>query len=270
MGWKKKYRKKEGNKRRRRSGRKGGTNRRRRGNESNKSKERKRRITGIVRGREWRGRKREKGEKRRRKRRGKKRDRNGKREEGEESESKRAEWCARAPLPGLYGNVGQIYHSGLTVQFSYLPRAACRSTPNHPSSRGGWSCWWRRSRATGNGDAGIGGLKRPIEDLQTRCPPLSLLFVLTHPLTLFCWHPPPSLVPSVQPTLSTNLPHPFTTTILLLSSSVTVRSAPTDDSTTWRTAERNESRMWNFVNKRNTYIYWKSWYERLSLGNVRG
>lgn len=82
-----------------------------------------------------------------------------------------------------------------------------------------WGCWDR-------------GLKRPIEDLQTRCPPLSLLFVLTHPLTLFCWHPPPSLVPSVQPTLSTNLPHPFTTTILLLSSSVTVRSAPTDDSTT--------------------------------------
>lgn len=47
-------------------------------------------------------------------------------------ESKRAAWYARAPLPGLYGNVGQIYHSGLTVQFSYLPRAACRSTPNHP------------------------------------------------------------------------------------------------------------------------------------------
>lgn len=55
-----------------------------------------------------------------------------KRKREEEYGSKRATRYARAPLPGLYGNVGQIYHSGLTVQFSYLPRAACRSTPNHP------------------------------------------------------------------------------------------------------------------------------------------
>lgn len=63
----------------------------------------------------------------------------------------------RAPLPGLYGNVGQIYHSGLTVQFSYLPRAACRSTPNHPGADGA-AGGGETVRATGNGDGcWIGG-----------------------------------------------------------------------------------------------------------------
>lgn len=104
----------------------------------------------------------------------KRENRRGKRE-GEEYESKRAAWYARAPLLGLYGNVGQIYHSGLTVQFSYLPRAACRSTPNHPRASGvagggdggeRESCWW-------TGETADRGLKRPIENLQTRCHPLS-------------------------------------------------------------------------------------------------
>lgn len=61
------------------------------------------------------------------------------------------------------------------MQFSYLPRAACRSTPNHPRASGvdgggdggeRESCWW-------TGETADRGLKRPIEDLQTRCHPLS-------------------------------------------------------------------------------------------------
>jgi len=80
-------------------------------------------------------------------------------------ERKRAARYARAPLPGLYGNVGQIYHSGLTVQFSYLPRAACRSTPNHPRALQGrtevvggerGSCLVNGGRRTADR-----GLKRP-------------------------------------------------------------------------------------------------------------
>lgn len=110
--------------------------------------------------------------------------------------------AARAPLLGLYGNVGQIYHSGLTVQFSYLPRAACRSTPNHSSSRGGWSCWWRRSSATGNGDARSGAEAADRGSANTLLPS-------SRTLILFCRHPRTTnpLVLSVQPTLSTNLPH---------------------------------------------------------------
>ena len=122
------------------------------------------------------------------------------------------------------------------------------STPNHPSSRGGWSCWWRRSRATGNGDAGSGaeaadrGSANTLPSSLARLFALSLSHTHTHTFSLstsfslillpssagILRHP---YVPSVQPTLSTNLPHPFSTTILLLASSVTVRSAPTNDST---------------------------------------
>lgn len=63
-----------------------------------------------------------------------------------------------APVLGLYGNVGQIYHSGLTVQFSYLPRAACRyPKPSIPDSRRVMGVGWIAGRA-----------KLQIEDLQTR------------------------------------------------------------------------------------------------------
>lgn len=137
-----------------RRGRKGGTNRGRRGNESNKSKERSRgegwsvAATRKSKGERWKG-----------VSRGREKDEQTKREEIEGKKEKnprgRERSDARAPLPGLYGNVGQIYHSGLTVQFSYLPRAACRSTPNHPELQGRmepllveakpgyweWGCW---------------------------------------------------------------------------------------------------------------------------------
>ena len=123
------------------------------------------------------------------------------------------------------------------------------STPNHPSSRGGWSCWWWRSRATGNGDAGSGAEAADRGSANTLPSSLARLFALSLSLSLIHTHTHilstsfsltlllssagilrHPYVPSVQPTLSTNLPHPFATTILLLASSVTVRSAPTDDS----------------------------------------
>lgn len=98
----------------------------------------------------------------------------------------------RAPLPGLYGNVGQIYHSGLTVQFSYLPRAACRSTPNHPrapgadgSGDGGCECGGRRTG--GNGGSGAEAPDRG--SANTLSPP----HPHSRPLSLFL---PPSLPPS--------------------------------------------------------------------------
>ena len=53
------------------------------------------------------------------------------------------------------------------------------STPNHPSSRGGWSCWWWRSRATGNGDAGSGAEAADRGSANTLPSSLARLFALS-------------------------------------------------------------------------------------------
>lgn len=121
----------------------------------------------------------------------------------------------RAPLPGLYGNVGQIYHSGLTVQFSYLPRAACRLYPK--PSRGGWSRWWRRSRARYRGmgmDAGSGAEAADRGSANTL--PSSLAPFLSHSVRLIPLSIHHRSYPS-SPGIPTSLYSPFSSLSLCLS-----------------------------------------------------
>lgn len=77
-------------------------------------------------------------------------------------------------------SAGVIWKCWSNISFrldSAILLSASRRLPLYPKpSRGGWSRWWRRSRARYRewGWMLDRGLKRPIEDLQTRCHPLSL------------------------------------------------------------------------------------------------
>lgn len=160
-------------------------------------------------------------------------------------ESKRAAWYARAPLPGLYGNVGQIYHSGLTVQFSYLPRAACRSTPNHPRALQGRmeaeAVEAAAAAAVSAGELPVNGretadrgLKRPIEDLQTRC---------CHPLSPTSLH----LISLRNLLFPSNLPQPRPPTSWL----VLLLPRPPPMSLDWPTPDCGSSKMTNCLAKQS-------------------
>lgn len=102
-------------------------------------------------------------------------------------------------------SAGVIWKCWSNISFrldSAILLSASRRLPLYPKpSRGGWSRWWRRSRAALPGMGMLDrGLKRPIEDLQTRCRP-SLAPFLSHSVRL---------VPlSIQPSYPSSSLQPF-------------------------------------------------------------
>lgn len=140
-------------------------------------------------------------------------------------------------------SAGVIWKCWSNISFrldSAILLSASRRLPLYPKPsarfRGGWRWrWWWARELLVNGETADRGLKRPIEDLQTRCHPLSPASSL-HNL-LF-----PSNLPQPRSTILHVLVHPRPSPSSISANVPTGLPCPTADLARWRTALQNRAK----------------------------